>query len=86
MALSVSNQLLGAFIDAERFSSWYIVMWDRGLLVQNVSFINFPSTQTQAISGPILPDQCSGHCGGEQYENIILKQIANLKFFYKKVG
>jgi hypothetical protein len=58
-------------------------MWDRGFLIQNVTLINFPSTQTQAISGPILPDTCPSLCGGEQNENI----IANLKlwfFFYKK--
>jgi hypothetical protein len=50
-------------------------MWDRGFLIENVTLINFPSTQTQAISGPILPDTCPLLCGGEQNENI----ITNLK-------
>ena len=38
-------------------------MWDRGLRVQNVSFINFPSSQTQALYGPSIQGRCSVNCG-----------------------
>ena len=41
-----------------------IVMWDRGLLVRNVSFINFPSSSTQAIRGPVIAGRCGFLCGG----------------------
>ncbi len=39
-------------------------MWDRGLLVQNVTFINFPNNQTPAIFGPTILDRCTSGCGG----------------------
>ncbi|CAF1377186.1 unnamed protein product, partial [Adineta steineri] len=41
-----------------------IVMWDRGLRVQNVTFINFPDPDTQAIRGPIIEGRCVVGCGG----------------------
>ncbi|CAF1300760.1 unnamed protein product, partial [Adineta ricciae] len=41
-----------------------IVMWDRGLRVKNVSFINFQSSNTQAIRGPIIAGRCLVNCGG----------------------
>ncbi len=41
-----------------------LVMWDRGLLVRNVSFINFPSPNTQAIYGPFIIGRCVVYCGG----------------------
>ncbi|CAF3091006.1 unnamed protein product [Rotaria socialis] len=41
-----------------------VVMWDRGLLVRNVSFINLPSPQTQALFGPIIIGRCVEYCGG----------------------
>ncbi|CAM4838655.1 unnamed protein product, partial [Rotaria magnacalcarata] len=41
-----------------------VVMWDRGLLVRNVSFINLPSPQTQALFGPIIIGRCEVFCGG----------------------
>ena len=39
-------------------------MWDRGLIVQNVTFINFPNNQTPAILGPTILDRCTERCGG----------------------
>ncbi|CAF3294066.1 unnamed protein product [Rotaria sp. Silwood2] len=39
-------------------------MWDRGLSVSNVAFINFPSNQTRAIFGPTILDRCTDRCGG----------------------
>ena len=39
-------------------------MWDRGLRVRNVSFINFPSSSTQAIFGPVITGRCVVFCGG----------------------
>ncbi|CAF4657274.1 unnamed protein product [Rotaria sp. Silwood1] len=41
-----------------------VVMWDRGLSVSNVAFINFPSNQTRAIFGPTILDRCTDRCGG----------------------
>jgi hypothetical protein len=61
-------------------------MWDRGLRVQNVSFINFPSSQTQALYGPSIQGRCSEFCGGEENESFVFKQITTLHFFTKKVG
>ncbi len=39
-------------------------MWDRGLRVRNVVFMNFPSNETRAIQGPIILDRCTDRCGG----------------------
>ncbi|CAF0819146.1 unnamed protein product [Rotaria sp. Silwood1] len=41
-----------------------VVMWDRGLRVRNVTFINFPSPNTQAIFGPVIAGRCIVFCGG----------------------
>ncbi|CAF0745209.1 unnamed protein product [Adineta steineri] len=41
-----------------------IVMWDRGLSVRNISFINFPNVNTQAIYGPTIDGRCVVYCGG----------------------
>ncbi len=41
-----------------------IVAWDRGLLVKNVSFYNFPDTSSQAIVPPVIAGRCSEGCGG----------------------
>ncbi|CAF3595884.1 unnamed protein product [Rotaria sordida] len=41
-----------------------VVMWDRGLRVRNVVFMNFPSNETRAIYGPIILDRCTDRCGG----------------------
>ena len=39
-------------------------MWDRGLRVRNVSFINFPSANTRALYGPSITGRCTQFCGG----------------------
>ncbi|CAF4336556.1 unnamed protein product, partial [Adineta steineri] len=39
-------------------------MWDRGLSVRNISFINFPNVNTQAIYGPTIDGRCVIYCGG----------------------
>jgi hypothetical protein len=39
-------------------------MWDRGLRVRNISFINFPNAGTQAIYGPFITGRCTVFCGG----------------------
>lgn len=39
-------------------------MWDRGLRVRNITFINFPSSNTQAIFGPVIAGRCLIDCGG----------------------
>jgi len=39
-------------------------MWDRGLRVRNISFINFPYAETQAIYGPFIIGRCVVYCGG----------------------
>ncbi|CAF3637436.1 unnamed protein product [Rotaria sp. Silwood1] len=41
-----------------------VVMWDRGLRIRNISFINFPSAYTQAIYGPVIAGRCIAYCGG----------------------
>ncbi|CAF3592631.1 unnamed protein product [Rotaria sordida] len=41
-----------------------VVMWDRGLRVRNVTFVNFTSSNTQAIYGPIITGRCLIYCGG----------------------
>ncbi|CAF2963963.1 unnamed protein product [Rotaria sp. Silwood2] len=41
-----------------------VVMWDRGLRVRNVTFINFPNSNTQAIFGPVIAGRCLIFCGG----------------------
>ncbi|CAF3773857.1 unnamed protein product [Rotaria sp. Silwood1] len=50
-----------------------VVMWDRGLRVRNVAFINFPSNETRAIVGPIILGRCTDRCGGtnatDRFEN-----------------
>ncbi len=48
-------------------------MWDRGLRVQNVSFINFTSSQTQALFGPTIQGRCTQYCGGEKNESFVIK-------------
>ena len=52
-------------------------MWDRGLRVRNVSFFNFPNSNTQAIYGPIITGRCMVSCGGNQQ-----KQKLNKMLFY----
>ncbi|CAM4971603.1 unnamed protein product [Rotaria socialis] len=49
-----------------------VVMWDRGLHVNNVVFINFPSNQIPAIYGPTIIGQCTDRCGGwmTEFSNI----------------
>ena len=39
-------------------------MWDRGLRIRNVVFMNFLGNGTRAISGPIILDRCTDRCGG----------------------
>ena len=46
-------------------SNFDVVMWDRGLRVRNVVFMNFPSNETRAIYGPIILDRCTDRCGGK---------------------
>ena len=50
-------------------------MWDRGLRVRNVLFMNFPSNETRAISGPVILDRCTEQCGGW------LTTFSNISFF-----
>jgi len=56
-----------------------IVMWDRGLRVQNVSFINFPSSNTQAIRGPVIVGRCVIYCGGwlTKFSQLSFVNVAN---------
>lgn len=42
-------------------------MWDRGLRVRNITFINFQYPSTQAIYGPVVTGRCSANCGGIGY-------------------
>lgn len=46
-------------------NEFYLVMWDRGLRVRNLSFFNFPNANTQAIFGPIIAGRCLVFCGGK---------------------
>jgi hypothetical protein len=39
-------------------------MWDRGLRVRNITFINFADPGTQAIYGPFIIGRCVVYCGG----------------------
>ena len=41
-----------------------LVMIDRGLPLQNVTFINFPSNETSAIRRLTITDRCVGRCAG----------------------
>ncbi|CAM4768886.1 unnamed protein product [Rotaria magnacalcarata] len=43
-----------------------IVIWDRGLRVRNVSFINFPDSNTQAIFEPFIIGRCVIYCGAHR--------------------
>lgn len=40
-------------------------MWDRGLRVRNITFINYPSPYTQAVFGPLIQGRCVLGCGGK---------------------
>ena len=42
-----------------------LVMWDRGLLIDNVTFVNFLSNSTPAISSAPMPDICTSACVGK---------------------
>ena len=46
---------------------WILVMWDRGLRIHNVTFINFPNT-TRALYGPTIPDRCVSQSSGRSNE------------------
>jgi len=46
------------------YEKLFLVMWDRGLRVRNVSLYNFPSSRTQAIFGPVIAGRCLVYCGG----------------------
>ncbi len=35
-----------------------LLAWDRGELIQNVSFINFPNSETTAIRPPVIAGTC----------------------------
>lgn len=52
--------------------SYEIVMWDRGLRVRNITFINFPSNRTQAIYGPVIAGRCTTGCGGINSISILI--------------
>jgi hypothetical protein len=56
-----------------------IVMWDRGLRVRNVTFINFPSANTQAIYGPFITGRCVVYCGGRITKKLNLWSIFLIK-------
>ncbi|CAF3664415.1 unnamed protein product [Rotaria sordida] len=60
-----------------------IVMWDRGLRVRNVSFINFPSSNTQAIYGPFITGRCMVYCGGwlTKFSQVSFTNVANRGHF-----
>lgn len=38
--------------------------WDRGQLVDNVAFYNFPTNESFGIRGPIIDGRCFEACGG----------------------
>ncbi|CAF2089088.1 unnamed protein product [Rotaria magnacalcarata] len=42
------------------------LIWDRGLRVRNVSFINFPDSNTQAIFEPFIIGRCVIYCGAHR--------------------
>ncbi|CAF4249716.1 unnamed protein product, partial [Rotaria sp. Silwood2] len=56
-----------------------VVMWDRGLRVRNISFINFPSSNTQAIYGPFITGRCIVYCGGwlTKFSQLSFTNVAN---------
>ncbi|CAF1015901.1 unnamed protein product [Rotaria sp. Silwood1] len=56
-----------------------VVMWDRGLRVRNVSFINFSSSNTQAIYGPFITGRCIVYCGGwlTKFSQLSFTNVAN---------
>jgi hypothetical protein len=60
-------------------------MWDRGLRVRNVSFINFPSVNTQAIYGPFITGRCLVYCGGRKRKKRFL-DFYGMFFVLYKVG
>ena len=44
--------------------SGLVVAWDRGQLIRNVSFLNFPSKSSQAIRATEIRGRCLHGCGG----------------------
>jgi len=67
--------LVGKFLDPREYKMkifFWSVMWDRGLRVRNISFINFPSPNTQAIYGPFIIGRCVVYCGGNTKKKIMI--------------
>lgn len=58
-----------------------LVMWDRGLRVRNVKFINFQNNSTQAIFGPIITGRCMIGCGGSVIK-VSNEFIVEIIYFY----
>ncbi|CAM2722167.1 unnamed protein product [Rotaria socialis] len=60
-----------------------IVVWDRGLRVRNVSFINFESPQTQAMHEPVKAGRCIELCGGwtTRFSQISFTNVTNRALF-----
>ncbi|CAF2125989.1 unnamed protein product [Rotaria magnacalcarata] len=66
------------------------VMWDCGLRVRNITFINFPSSNTQAIFGPIIDGRCTVFCGGwttrfSQLSFVNVQNRGNFRWVYNAV-
>ncbi|CAF0710276.1 unnamed protein product [Brachionus calyciflorus] len=62
--------------------SGLIVAWDRGLLVQNVSFFNFPDYSSHAIRATVIAGRCTFGCGGWttkysglKFSNVLYKTV-----------
>ncbi|CAF3925163.1 unnamed protein product [Rotaria sp. Silwood2] len=60
-----------------------VVVWDRGLRVRNVSFINFQSSQTQAMHGPVKAGRCAVFCGGwtTKFSQMSFTNVTNRALF-----
>ena len=76
----VEGGLIGKFLNPRNIDFLIhvqIVVWDRGLRVRNISFINFPSFNTQAIYGPFITGRCTVYCGGigQEEQNVIIEVL-----------
>jgi len=41
-----------------------VIAWDRGQIVKNVTFYNFPDSKTSAFTAPFIIGKCTDRCGG----------------------
>jgi hypothetical protein len=54
-----------------------VIAWDRGQLVNNVTFYNFPDPTTSAFIAPFIAGKCTDQCGGwtTQFKSLTFNNV-----------